>query len=94
MDPASRTHSRGIAACCGLRGGTLADQLKKKPPTPREAAKLIESSLEIADKAGISRDNLVLDPGIGFGKTSGQSMTALARIGGVAAALPVASCVG
>jgi dihydropteroate synthase len=37
-------------------------------------------SLEIADKAGISRDNLVLDPGIGFGKTSEQSMTALARL--------------
>jgi dihydropteroate synthase len=37
-------------------------------------------SLDIADKAGISRGNLVLDPGIGFGKTSEQSMTALARL--------------
>jgi dihydropteroate synthase len=37
-------------------------------------------SLEIADKAGISRDNIVLDPGIGFGKTPEQSMTALARL--------------
>jgi len=37
-------------------------------------------SLDIADKAGISRDNIVLDPGIGFGKTSEQSMTALARL--------------
>jgi dihydropteroate synthase len=37
-------------------------------------------SLEIADKAGISRDNLVLDPGIGFGKTPEQSMTVLARL--------------
>jgi len=37
-------------------------------------------SLEIADSAGISRDKIVLDPGIGFGKTSGQSMTALARL--------------
>ncbi len=37
-------------------------------------------SLDIADKAGISRDNIVLDPGIGFGKTPEQSMTALARL--------------
>ncbi|MDO9057920.1 MAG: dihydropteroate synthase [Bradyrhizobium sp.] len=37
-------------------------------------------SLEIADKAGISRENIVLDPGIGFGKTPEQSMTALARL--------------
>jgi dihydropteroate synthase len=38
-------------------------------------------SLDIADKAGISRSNIVLDPGIGFGKTSEQSMAALARLG-------------
>ncbi len=37
-------------------------------------------SLEIAAKAGISRENIVLDPGIGFGKTSEQSMTVLARL--------------
>ena len=37
-------------------------------------------SLEIAAKAGISRDNIVLDPGIGFGKTPEQSMIALARL--------------
>lgn len=37
-------------------------------------------SLEIAALAGISRSNIVLDPGIGFGKTPEQSMTALARL--------------
>jgi dihydropteroate synthase len=36
-------------------------------------------SLEIAAKAGIPADHVVLDPGIGFGKTPQQSMTALAR---------------
>jgi dihydropteroate synthase len=39
-----------------------------------------ERSLAIAAKAGISSDNIVLDPGIGFGKTHEQSMTALARL--------------
>jgi dihydropteroate synthase len=38
-------------------------------------------SLDIAAKAGISPDRIVLDPGIGFGKTPEQSMTALARLG-------------
>jgi dihydropteroate synthase len=38
-------------------------------------------SLEIAAKAGIPQDHVILDPGIGFGKTPQQSMTALARFG-------------
>ncbi len=37
-------------------------------------------SLEIAARAGIVRDNIVLDPGIGFGKTPEQSMTCIARL--------------
>ncbi|MET0967851.1 MAG: dihydropteroate synthase [Tardiphaga sp.] len=36
-------------------------------------------SLEIAAKAGIPEHLIILDPGIGFGKTPQQSMTALAR---------------
>jgi dihydropteroate synthase len=38
-------------------------------------------SLDIAARAGISQDKIVLDPGIGFGKTPEQSMIALARLG-------------
>jgi dihydropteroate synthase len=37
-------------------------------------------TLAIADAAGIARDRLVLDPGIGFGKTPAQSLQALAGI--------------
>ena len=36
-------------------------------------------SLKIAEAAGIARDYIVLDPGIGFGKTHDKSMTVLAR---------------
>jgi dihydropteroate synthase len=46
----------------------------------QDIAAFFTRSLEIADKAGISRENIVLDPGIGFGKTPEQSMTALARL--------------
>ena len=38
-------------------------------------------SLDIAARAGIVRDNIVLDPGIGFGKTPEQSIIALERLG-------------
>ena len=34
-------------------------------------------TIEIADRAGIARDKLVLDPGIGFGKTPEQSIVCL-----------------
>ena len=46
----------------------------------RDIAEFFDRSLDIAAKAGISRGNIVLDPGIGFGKTPEQSMTALARL--------------
>lgn len=38
-------------------------------------------SLEIAAHAGIPRENIVLDPGIGFGKTPEQSIACIARLG-------------
>jgi len=38
-------------------------------------------SLEIAAHAGIARQNIVLDPGIGFGKTPQQSIACIARLG-------------
>lgn len=37
-------------------------------------------SLEIAASAGIPRERIVLDPGIGFGKTPEQSITCIARL--------------
>ena len=37
-------------------------------------------SLEIAEGAGIARKKIVLDPGIGFGKTPEQSLVAIARL--------------
>ena len=36
-------------------------------------------SLEIASQAGIARDQIVLDPGIGFGKTPEQSITCIGQ---------------
>src|SRR5258708_17313138 len=46
----------------------------------KDIAAFFVRSLDIATKAGISSDRIVLDPGIGFGKTPEQSMIALARL--------------
>ena len=45
-----------------------------------EVMMFFERSLEIAGRAGIARDKIVLDPGIGFGKTPEQSITCIARL--------------
>jgi dihydropteroate synthase len=46
----------------------------------RDVCEFFSRSLAIAAQAGISRENIALDPGIGFGKTPEQSMTVLARL--------------
>ncbi|WP_184258038.1 dihydropteroate synthase [Rhodopseudomonas rhenobacensis] len=46
----------------------------------KDIAEFFARSLEIAAKAGIPQSHIVLDPGIGFGKTPEQSMAALARL--------------
>jgi dihydropteroate synthase len=46
----------------------------------KDIAEFFTRSLDIAAKAGIPQGHIVLDPGIGFGKTPEQSMTALARL--------------
>jgi dihydropteroate synthase len=37
-------------------------------------------SLDLASRAGIAREKIVLDPGIGFGKTPEQSMIAISKL--------------
>jgi dihydropteroate synthase len=46
-----------------------------------EIAAFFTRSLAIAAEAGVPRDHIVLDPGIGFGKTPDQSLIAIARLG-------------
>jgi dihydropteroate synthase len=46
----------------------------------RDVREFFSRSLAIAEQAGISREYIALDPGIGFGKTPEQSMTVLARL--------------
>jgi len=45
-----------------------------------DIANFFRRSLDIAAKAGVPLANIVLDPGIGFGKTPEQSITVLAQL--------------
>ena len=56
-----------------------------------DIAEFFSRSLQIASKAGISREHIALDPGIGFGKTPEQSITVLARLEAIRHLWPAAS---
>ena len=43
----------------------------------------MEESLRIAGAAGISRDRIILDPGIGFGKTYEQNLEMMQGLAGM-----------
>jgi dihydropteroate synthase len=45
-----------------------------------DVTSFFQRSLDIAARAGIRRDRIVLDPGIGFGKTAEQSIACIARL--------------
>jgi dihydropteroate synthase len=45
-----------------------------------DVTSFFQRSLDIADRAGIPRERIVLDPGIGFGKTAEQSLTCIAHL--------------
>jgi len=45
-----------------------------------EVEAFFSRSLEIAARAGIARERIVLDPGIGFGKTAEQSIAVIGRL--------------
>jgi dihydropteroate synthase len=68
------------ARCCPLIIMHNRDRADPEIDIMTDVSEFFSRSLGIAAQAGISRDNIVLDPGIGFGKTQEQSMTVLARL--------------
>jgi dihydropteroate synthase len=75
----------GMAATVAERGAPVIIMHNRESVDPaidimQDISNFFAGSLDIAARAGISPDKIVLDPGIGFGKTPEQSMTALARL--------------
>ena len=76
----------GMAGLVAERGAPVIIMHNRDSADPaidimQDICNFFASSLDIAARAGVSPDKIVLDPGIGFGKTPEQSMTALARLG-------------
>ena len=76
----------GMAATVAARGVPVIIMHNRENVDPaidimQDISNFFARSLDIAARAGISPDKIVLDPGIGFGKTPAQSMIALARLG-------------
>ena len=46
-----------------------------------EIKRFLKESIDIALRAGIRREHIILDPGIGFGKTPEQNIHVMARLG-------------
>ena len=76
----------GMAGLVAERGAPVIIMHNRDSADPaidimQDIADFFARSLDIAARRGISPDKIVLDPGIGFGKTPEQSMTALGRLG-------------
>lgn len=75
----------GMAPLVAARGVPVIIMHNRESADPsidimQDIAAFFTRSLAIAASAGIASDRIVLDPGIGFGKTPEQSMIALARL--------------
>ena len=76
----------GMAGLVAERGAPVIIMHNRDSADPaidimQDISNFFARSLDIAARAGVSSDKIVLDPGICFGKTPEQSMIALARLG-------------
>lgn len=73
-------HSRGTPAT-----------MHRLPPVAEIMPEVIGSlraSVNMAERRGVKRESIVIDPGIGFGKTQEQNLELIARLEQLAAAFP------
>lgn len=73
-------HSRGEAGA-----------LHNLPPVENiieEVTESLRKSIEIADQRGVKRASIVIDPGIGFGKSQEQNIELIAKLDQLVAAFP------
>ena len=53
-----------------------------------EVTSSLRSSIEIAEQRGVKRESIVIDPGIGFGKSQEQNLELIAKLDQIIAAFP------
>jgi dihydropteroate synthase len=73
-------HSRGTPAT-----------MHRLPPVAdvmEEVTSSLRASVHMAERRGVKRESIVIDPGIGFGKTQDQNLELIARLDQLIAAFP------
>ncbi|HYL47796.1 MAG TPA: dihydropteroate synthase, partial [Stellaceae bacterium] len=90
-DIAALSHPGAMALAAKMRSPVVLMHMQGEPATMQQAPQYDLASLDIAEfldariagclGAGIARDAIVVDPGIGFGKTKAHNLEILARIG-------------
>jgi dihydropteroate synthase len=72
----------GVVAECAVPVIIMHNRDKADPAIDiiSEVTAFFERSLDLAARAGIRPDRIVLDPGVGFGKTAEQSIACIARL--------------
>ncbi|MCB1476935.1 MAG: dihydropteroate synthase [Rhodobiaceae bacterium] len=71
-----------VAATAGCQAIVMHNRDKADPSIDimEDMLAFFDKTLEIARKAGVKESSLVLDPGIGFGKTAAQSLQAMRHL--------------
>ena len=73
-------HSRGTPAT-----------MHKLPPVPdimEEVTRSLNASIKMAERRGVKRESIVVDPGIGFGKSQEQNIELVAKVDQLIKAFP------
>jgi dihydropteroate synthase len=71
------------AACCLMHIRGTPETMQKDPQYEDVVAEIIDylaDGIAVAEAAGITRDRILVDPGIGFGKTVGHNLLLLRRL--------------
>jgi len=104
-DVSGLRHDPRIAALAAVRGATLVlGHLRGDPSTMQRAPRFedvvaeviaeLGASVACAREAGVAEAQLVVDPGIGFGKTTEHNLALLVGLGRIRAALGLPVLVG
>lgn len=83
-------HNRDAQAVVGELGGHYGNVEYESRDIVQAVATELAQRVEVAERAGISRSNIIIDPGIGFGKGLDQNLELLRRLSDLRTTLELA----
>lgn len=76
-DEIANVIAQAKVACCLMHNRTNTEYVHFMKDIKAD----LEESMELARKAGISKDQIILDPGVGFAKSVEQNLEAIGKVG-------------